>query len=349
MSEYSRIFDGWLTRYKVNRPLNKYELTYRLKALDAISLPPVDKGAVKMNGGFIEYVDRYFFWRGWAAMGFLMVGGVLLYFTLSFGLTIYTPPTGRVTVSREHIAFGWFATLLPGLVFACLCTYALRKDFFCYTHYPIRFNRKTRKVYIFQHNGPGGVIDTDWEKSYWIVGKIRDGSRSSYDLRCHILDNDGLIRHTFSVGGESSYRAETLQHWEMIRRYMEESPAALPFPPLHLFTSTEPTLLNCFLIQVGAVSGFNGLKSLPYLVFGSIWAFFRWISQKTCRTPRWPAEVEAVCQIAEDDPYRLPEPRRVGEPGEMSEEDFRQEADYTRSAKKAALAYEQANPVPSGP
>lgn len=75
MSEYSRIFDGWLTRYKVNRPLNKYELTYRLKALDAISLPPVDKGAVKMNGGFIEYVDRYFFWRGWAAMGFLMVGG----------------------------------------------------------------------------------------------------------------------------------------------------------------------------------------------------------------------------------------------------------------------------------
>ena len=348
MSEYSRIFDGWLTRYKVNRPLNKYELSSDLKVLDAINLPPIDKGVVKMNGSYMEYVDRYFVWRGWAAMGCIVIAAVCLYFVLLFGLTIYSPIAGRVP-SSEQVFDGWFATVLFSLFVIWLCIFAIKKDFFCYTHYPIRFNRKNRKIYIFQHNGPGGVIDIDWEKSYWIVGKIRDGWHSSYDLRCHILDNDGLIRHTFSVGGESSYRAEILQHWEMIRRYMEESPAALPFPPLHLFTSTEPTLLNCFLIQVGAVSGFNGLKSLPYLVFGSIWAFFRWISQKTCRTPRWPAEVEAVCQIAEDDPYRLPEPRRVGEPGEMSEEDFRQEADYTRSAKKAALAYEQANPVPSGP
>ena len=348
MSEYSRMFDGWLTRYKVNRPLNKYELSSDLKVLDAMNLPPVDKGVVKMNGSYMEYVDRYFVWRGWAAMGCIVIAAVCLYFVLLFGLTIYSPVAGRVP-SSEQIFDGWFATVLFSLFVIWLCVFAIKKDFFCYTHYPIRFNRKNRKVYIFQHNGPGGVIDIDWEKSYWIVGKIRDGWHSSYDLRCHILDNDGLIRHTFSVGGESSYRAEILQHWEMIRRYMEESPAALPFPPLHLYTCTESTLWNCFLIQVGAVSGLDGLKSLPFLIFGSIWAFFRWISQKTCRTPRWPAEVEAVCQVAEDDPYRLPEPRRVGEPGEMSEEDFRQEADYTRSAKKAALAYEQANPVPSGP
>ena len=349
MSEYSRIFDGWLTRYKVNRPLNKYELSNRLKVLDAINLPPADKGAVKLNSVFIEYVDRYFVWRGWAAAGGVVLGGVFLYMTSRLALSIYTPPINESVAPLKFVVASWIFTMIFGLMcsgaFFCLG----RKDFFCYTHYPIRFNRKNRKVYIFQHNGPGGVIDVDWEKSYWIVGKIRDGWHSSYDLRCHILDNDGLIRHTFSVGGESSCRAEILQHWEMIRRYMEESPAALPFPPLHLFTSTEPTLLNCFLIQVGAVSGFNGLKSLPYLVFGSIWAFFRWISQKTCRTPRWPAEVEAVCQIAEDDPYRLPEPRQTAERDGLTEEEFLQEIDYIRSAKEAALAYEQANPVPSGP
>ena len=349
MSEYSRIFDGWLIPHKLNRPLNKYELNNRIEVGNPIKLSPMDKGMLRVNSCFIEYVDRYFFWRGWAAMGFVMLACFSLYFTFLFGFNIYNPPSNGAPISPGRIWSGWFATILFVVIFLAVSLIFGRKDFFCYTHYPIRFNRKNRKIYIFQHNGPGGVIDTDWEKSYWIVGKIRDGWHSSYDLRCHILDNDGLIRHTFSVGGESSCRAEILQHWEMIRRYMEESPAALPFPPLHLFTSTEPTLLNCFLIQVGAVSGFNGLKSLPYLVFGSIWAFFRWISQKTCRTPRWPAEVEAVCQIAEDDPYRLPEPRQTAERDGLTEEEFLQEIDYIRSAKEAALAYEQANPVPSGP
>ena len=348
MSEYSRIFDGWLTRYKLNRLLNKYELENRLELDEAITTPSIDKGVTKLNGSFAEYVDRYFFWRGWAAMSCVVPAAICLYFALQMGLLIYTPIDGELP-SGELFFAGWIVTVLIGLLIIGLCVFAIKKDFFCYTHYPIRFNRKNRKVYIFQHNGPGGVIDIDWEKSYWIVGKIRDGWHSSYDLRCHILDNDGLIRHTFSVGGESSYRAEILQHWEMIRRYMEESPAALPFPPLHLYTCTEPTLWNCFLIQVGAVSGLDGLKSLPFLIFGSIWAFFRWISQKTCRTPRWPAEVEAVCQIAEDDPYRLPEPRQTAERDGLTEEEFLQEIDYIRSAKEAALAYEQANPVPSGP
>ena len=61
MSEYSRLFDGWLTRYKLNRPLNKYELANRLNIEKPIDLPPLDKGIIKLNSNFIEYVDRYFF------------------------------------------------------------------------------------------------------------------------------------------------------------------------------------------------------------------------------------------------------------------------------------------------
>ncbi|WP_157395899.1 DUF6708 domain-containing protein [Pseudomonas weihenstephanensis] len=164
MSEYSRIFDGWLTRYKVNRPLNKYELSNRLKVLDAIKLPPADKGAVKLNGVFIEYVDRYFVWRGWAAAGGVVLGGVFLYMTSRLALSIYTPPINESVAPLKFVVASWIFTMIFGLmcsgVFFCLG----RKDFFCYTHYPIRFNRKTRKVYIFQHNGPGGVIDIDWEK-----------------------------------------------------------------------------------------------------------------------------------------------------------------------------------------
>lgn len=345
MSEYSRMFDGWLTRYKLNRPLNKYELNNRLELGHPIKLPPMDKGVLRVNSSFIEYVDRYFAWRGWAAMGFAMVGGVLLYFALLFGLTIYVPPSNGAGITTAHIMFGWYATALYASMFVGVCYLLGRKDFFRYTHYPIRFNRKIRKVYIFQYNGPGGVLDVDWESAYWFVGKIRDGRRLSYDLRCHILDDAGIIRHTFSVGSSCEYRAEVLQHWEMIRRYMEESPAALPFPPLHLSINTESTLWNCFVIQAGAV---NGLKSLPLMVYGSIWAFFRWISQKTCRAPLWPAEIEAACQISEDDPYRQPEPWRMAEIHGVTDEDARKSIEYTQQAHAAAQDYEQANPVPPG-
>lgn len=130
MSEYSRMFDGWLTRYKLNRPLNKYELNNRLELGHPIKLPPMDKGVLRVNSSFIEYVDRYFAWRGWAAMGFAMVGGVLLYFALLFGLTIYVPPSNGAGITTAHIMFGWYATALYASMFVGVCYLLGRKDFF---------------------------------------------------------------------------------------------------------------------------------------------------------------------------------------------------------------------------
>ena len=342
MSEYSRLFDGWVTRYKLNRPLNKYELHNRLSVKKPVELPPLDKGIIKLNSSFMEYVDRYFFWRGWAAMSGGIVGGPMLFFTLLFGFTIYTPPNSGI-MSVEHVLAGWLATISYGSMVVWIYFLAIRRDFFCHTHYPIRFNRKNRKVYIFQRKSLGGILEADWEKVYWIIGKIKDAPRMTYDLRGHILDDVGLIRHTFSVGHCSKNWVETLQHWEMIRRYMEDSPADLPFPPLRLFVCIEPTFRNAFINQAGAVDGF---KSLPSLIFASSWAFFRWISQRTCRKPQWPADIEAACQIDNDDPYRQPEPWRMGEVLGMTEEDHQKGTEYTLQANATAAVHAQAHPEP---
>ncbi|WP_157395921.1 DUF6708 domain-containing protein [Pseudomonas weihenstephanensis] len=288
-----------------------------------------------MNGVFVEYVDRYFYLRGWAAMGGVPIACVFLGFSLFFGFDLYGFSNVR---AESQVVAAWVAVSVLGGFSMAVFYFALLRDFFCYTHYPIRFNRINRKVYVFRHNGEGGVLDLDWDKVYWFVGRSRDGSDISFDLRCHVLDADGIVRDTFAVGHFASTRAEILQHWEMIRRYMEESPAALPFPPLALVISTEPTWRNCITIQVGGASGHSPL----FMLLTVPWAFFRWISQITCRRPRWPDEVEAECQIPIDDPYRLAEPASSGEVVGLDEVAEAALFEYRQKAEAAALAYEAA-------
>ena len=341
MNEGERLFDGWLTRYRVNRNLTVYETQEFLDVETPIDILPVNQGLVKCNGVFLEYVDRCFNLRGWAALVGVPVAGLCVYFTIMFGALVYAPPSSMGVLTFEHIVSGWFVTALFGLSFLAMCYIILAKDFFCYTHYPIRFNRKNRKVYVFRHNGEGGVLDLDWDKLYWFVGRSGRGSDITFDLRCHILDAEGLVRHTFAVGCVASTRTEMLQHWEMIRRYMEESPAALPFPPLVLVLSTEPTLRNCITILVGGVFWYA-----PSLVLLTVpWAFFRWISQITCRRPCWPEAVEAECQIPIDDPYRLPEPVSCGEVVGLDKVAETALLEYHEKAAAAALAYEAAHSV----
>ena len=64
MSKYTRAYDGWLTRYKINRPLSKSEFEGRLDVKDSVSLPPIDSGLIKINSVFVECIERWFFQRG---------------------------------------------------------------------------------------------------------------------------------------------------------------------------------------------------------------------------------------------------------------------------------------------
>lgn len=329
-------FDGWITKYKVNRPVYGYEAKARLDPKKTVKLPPIVNGVSKLNSVFIECVDRFFYLRGYAVMGGLPIAILTMWASVMLMMLVNEPlysgekPPGEVAAVVLFFSFVFFS------IFVWLLKFVLFREFFCYTHYPIRFNRINRKIYVFRHNGEGGVLDLEWDKVYWFVGRSRDGSDISYDLRCHILDAEGIVRETFAVGHFSSTRAETLQHWEMIRRYMEESPAVLPFPPLALVLSTEPTWRNCITIQVGGASGHSPL----FMLLTVPWAFFRWISQITCRRPRWPDEVEAECQIPIDDPYRLPEPASSGEVVGLDEVAEAALFEYRKKAEAAALAYE---------
>ena len=338
MSKNTRPYDGWLTRYKINRSLTKYEYEGKLDINVPINLPPMDSGLIKINSVFVEYIERWFFLRGWAAMCGVPLTITWLYFVFLFGLNIYVPPRGQSTASLVHILAGWYATIPFALLVVAMFVFVLARDFFCYTHYPTRFNRINRKVYLFRHNKKNGVMTLDWDKVHWCVGRGRDVGHYIYELRGHVLDDDGIVRYTFAVGQYCESHAGILQHWEALRLYMEESPAALPYPPLALSISTRPTFRNCMLL---VISWFDGYQSIKMFLFSMLYGFFRWLALSTCREPRWPSEVEAECQIPINDPYQRTAPMNVGEYPDFDEEDKRQQNEYVAFARAAAAAYEE--------
>lgn len=329
-------FDGWITRYKINRPIFESEAKVRLDQKQPVKLPPIVNGVFRLNSVFIECVDRFFYLRGYAVMGGLPIAALTVWASIALMLLANEPLYSGDKPPVEVAAVVLFFSFIFFVLFVLLLKFVLFREFFCYTHYPIRFNRVLRKVYVFRHNGNGGVVELSWDKAYWFVGRSKFGGGYIYDLRCHSLSVDGVVDFTFAVGGAFDSQAEVLQHWEMIRRYMEGSPAELPFPPLMLVLSTEPTWRNCITIQVGGASG----HSPVFMLLTLPWAFFRWISQITCRRPCWPDEVEAECQIPIDDPYRLPEPASSGEVIGLDEVSEAALFEYREKAEAAALAYE---------
>ena len=337
MSKDTRVFEGWLTRYKINRPLSEPELEGRLDVRMPIHLPPMDSGLIKINSVFVECIERWFFQRGWGAMWGAPLIIMCVCFALVFGTTIYNPPPG-IAVDFARIMFGWFATIVLSLFVIAIYVILLGKDFFCYTHYPIRFNRINRKVYLFRHNKNNGVMTLDWDKVHWCVGRGRDVGHYIYELRGHVLDDNGIVRYTFAVGQYRESHVEILQHWEMIRLYMEDSPAALPYPPLALTLSTRPTLRNCMLLNM---SWLGAHLSKAVFILSVLWGFFRWLALKTCREPLWPNEVEAQCQIPANDPYQQKEPITAGDIPDFDDEDERRRSEYLEFARAAAAAYEE--------
>lgn len=114
------------------------------------------------------------------------------------------------------------------------------------------------------------------------------GEGYTYDLRGLVMRGDQVV-HTFAVGSDSGRDpAITLAQWEMIRRFMEEGRSALPFPPLQLYTSVEPSFRNAFIIHVSSAGEGLMLIALPLTV---PWALFRFLAMKLCRKPVWPAAV----------------------------------------------------------
>ncbi len=309
-------FDGH-TRYKLNRPVTDVEASAQLNVDEACAGEAKSAGTIfSATDTYLELCDGLYREKGWGLLAFSTAGLMAFGATvLCLWMMIYVPPA--VEAKGQAWILYWGLTPLS-LILLGLFSITVRGflvDCFNYTCKPIRFNRADRTIYAFRHNGPGGVVSVPWDSAFLYVErkpKAGLGGTAPRVVRCLVLNDNGLVIDTFSIGkrvvlafDESSAAGqqvmeELYQDFEYYRRFMEEGPSSVPQVPQLL--TTEVSFRNSLRMQFEDVSDILNsghpllwlllaITALPSLIQATV----HYLAQLTCREPVWPEEVERAC------------------------------------------------------
>ena len=268
-------------------------------------------GLLHLNSTYLDIIDRWFRIRGGMSSILALVCTVVLFggfFFYLFFVFIAYYMNGALDLAIE---IGLVCIFALGVVFPFfIARKSIGRDFFAYTHYPIRFNRKTQMIHVFRHNGPGGVLSVPWDQAYFHVGK-GSHDRSLLDLRGHVLDADGVVLDTFAVGHFFNTQEPLRQLWKFIVIYMEQGPQAVP-QDIAIMTSTRTSFKNCLMWSISFCNVFLPIPLFKW-VFALLVLAMRWCVMKSCKEPQWPAPIEAESVIESNDPQHWPEPLNSGD------------------------------------
>ncbi|MGL6010860.1 MAG: DUF6708 domain-containing protein [Shewanella oncorhynchi] len=288
-------YTGLLKPYKINRPLSDMDRAnqmYQKKKLDVKTSHELT--VIEINSSYIEVVDKFFYWKGGMTTGCIILlaslGGLLMSLTYVIAFFQYEKPE----------AWGALLSLyLLASPLAWLFIKSIRKEI-NYTHYPIRLNRKTRKVHVFRQDGT--VLTTPWDKLF--ITQVPVTGRD-WEFQCHVLAPDGVtISETFGLpalgygeAGREAYKG----YWEFIRRYMEEGPARVydeitACLPIKQQRETFTFIYHRLAYSIGSLHPF-------ILVYFGFFYPGRWLAMRYSKIPQWPADIEAQCPVESNDPY----------------------------------------------
>ena len=301
-------YSGLIQKYKVNRPLSEEERKDQLKQKQKLDVEPHYLFAViKSNSTYLELVDKYYGWRGWLSAGTLITNGVCVWaiWLLGYGTIADLPKTPEESRLSAILFVSLVIVLMGGLIW--FGTWALRKESFFLTHFPARLNRKTRTIHLFRPDRSGTILSVPWEDVHF---NLAPGQTLGYwDVRGHVLDGDRItVKESFSLGTPWAEKEALKQHWEFIRRYMENGPQQLlPLIPMCLpIANTKERaafgLQRLLLLFPGSIAARTIL--LPIFLFCAAGRIF---ANATSKIPQWPAYIEASCQIEPGDPFERDE------------------------------------------
>ena len=194
--------------------------------------------------------------------------------------------------------------LVPAILFSFKL---LKIEWFAWTHYPVRFDRKNRLVHVFRLNG--SAYSVPWDSVFFTTGlSHRKDANKDYYISGHVLaDDNKTVIDTFCLPATHSDREQLERHWEFVRRYMEEGPESV----IRVVDFCLPIAKKREGYRFGLLyllSGFNGapLFLFPLLfVLAFIFSVPRYLAMVTSRVPVWPESIESLCRVDKDDPYRV--------------------------------------------
>ena len=294
-----------LLMYKVNRPLSDDEIRDHLpQNMASYSDPWFALTVIRMNSTFLECVDKFYSIRGCLTVALFFVACYILgTLRMFFSELIDLPnvPDDEFSEAVMLLIFAFFVLIIP---FSAFLVYGSRFELFRYTHYPLRFNRKTRMVHVFRPNG--SVLSVPWDKIYFTLAVH---GFDYWEVVGHILAEDGkTILDTFPLSIRETRRSydtkrpALCQQWEFIRRYMEEGPEKLvdQVGIVHPIDKQKEAYITGFDRLFALVPPLGWIITFPTLF---VCTLGRWIAMRTCKLPRWPQYVEDESAIEKNDPY----------------------------------------------
>ncbi|QEO27192.1 DUF6708 domain-containing protein [Xanthomonas translucens] len=302
------MYTGWIGRkFPVDRPLLDEEINRKLNNNVPGSLAAQRLGLVSINSSFIDWIDRRFLYRGMLNTSVFLFGCLIMVMCIALCVKLFT---GSVGIGRFGLVFPISVAIGGIWIF---CNFFLKHEFFRYVYYPIRFNRKTRKVYVFREERDGGLLIVPWDKVFFHIGRGTD-MKFLRDIRGEILDGT-IVKDTFALGHCAERDEPVKEMWEFIRRYMEEGPEAVAEHPLDKYVelSVAPTWKNCLISAVGFTNADTPFKRVLLSPFIGTFTVVRWLVFKSCKQPVFPPEVEAECRVEPNDPNIWPVPKSIGE------------------------------------
>ncbi|HEK1721319.1 TPA: hypothetical protein SMT55_003594 [Proteus mirabilis] len=299
---------GLHPNFKLNRPLNNEEIAGRLDQNSRIDLANEelipDIKVIAINSHYLETVDKYYSSKGIfsfiGAFGAISILGMFFWALISLLLSGNYDSTTIVCL----IIIG-----IPAILMGFFMLFLLKTEWFTWTHYPIRFDRKNQMVYAFRTDG--SIITVPWAKVFFTTGlNYVKNISADYYISGHVLaDDNNTVIDTFCLPASTGNLALLQYHWEFIRRYMEEGPENIIQQVefcLPIANKKESYGFTFFYI----CTLFKGLfKILMLLMFPLIFIISipRYIAILTSRRPVWPKEIEELCKIEPNDPYILNE------------------------------------------
>jgi hypothetical protein len=292
------------------RPLNEDDRAWHLDIAKRTCEPHASGRVIRMNSTYLEMVDGFYSNRGMMSVVGIFAFIVLLTFLLAILYsTIFdfylnadrdrSKETGRILFTAFVVVstflFLWgFSAFLKTI-----------GEWFRYTHYPMRFNRINRKVYVFR--GDGSVLEAPWDEVYFTLRvNARVAGIRIMNICGLVLKDPQTVQEMFVFGYASSNEAYCRRHWEFIRRYMEEGPRAVEHADgmgLYLPIADRKETLRQGWVALVSNDAWNPVFKWLMLPFHVLFFIGRLVCRATSKVPLWPTDVEAECRIEPDDRY----------------------------------------------
>ncbi|WP_159660012.1 DUF6708 domain-containing protein [Alcanivorax xiamenensis] len=267
---------------------------------------------LEMRAGCMEY-----------ARGLITVISIFTWFLAISFASMTSISVSRLIDGSSRILFDLSAMLVTGsLVLLFLWGYKkyglqiTRFEMLTQRRLLIRFNRKTRQVYLHRPKYAGGIVTLPWDEAQGIYDL--GGSRFPILLLWPSRPNRPQMEGVH-VGKACATSEPMRDEWEFIRRYMEEGPEGLPQPrirskwplPWHAFEPVFGGMLGLLLgRREGKPSSGSALDTqqigkrllgrLLMLVIISpallTLGLANWLSQLLCWEPRWPKVIREAGQ-----------------------------------------------------